>query len=708
MKLESLHLYGRLLRFLRPHLGTFLSSVFFMTGFAAFSGFTLAMIVPFTEIVLNGRSPSARSESAEGIPTGIPGLVIPLGQEEPARPTATATTAADSLGGTGTEHPVAAGDAPAESLGSEGAADGEASQDRSGGIGRGLASLRHDAQEWFYSLIVRPDRGATIRRFCLALFLIFLIKNLFWYAQSYLVVKAEQNVIRDIRNHLFGHYQALSMDYFSHTNSGVLISRITNDIELVKGAIANGIADLVRQALLLIVYLVTVLLASWQLFLFAVMVLPPNLWLIDRIGQTLRRSSRVSQVKMGRITSVLGETLASMRIVKAFGLEGERVRRFERETGDYARTLVRMTRIGSLASPLTEMLGVAVAVAILWFAGSRVATEGGSTGRFLLFIVGMLSMMQPIKVLSQVNVRIQQGLAAAGRIFEVLDTVPSVRESASARGVEGFHREIRLETLSFSYREGLPVLRDVDLRIGRGEVVALVGPSGGGKSTLADLIPRFHDPTEGRVTLDGVDLREIRLADLRRMIGFVTQETILFEGTILENIRMGRPEATLEEVEAAAAAANAREFIDRLPDGYQTAIGERGRLLSGGQRQRLAIARAILRNPEILVFDEATSSLDTESEAQVQSAIENLLRSRTAIVIAHRLSTVRGADRIVVLDQGRIVQEGKHADLVARPGLYRKLYEMQFREEPAGAPEGAEGSVAGGPGAIRPGGRAES
>ncbi len=671
MKLETLRLYGRLLRFLRPHLGTFISSVVFMTGFAAFSGFTLAMIVPFTEIVLNGRNPSDRTGEQAGIPTGIPGVVIPLDSTERPGPS---SAAGDSSATAGDSTAAAIPGVQSDSVVSS-RADGNA-------LSRGVAGLRRDVERGFYSLIVREDRGATIRRFCLALLLIFLIKNLFWYAQSYLVVKAEQNVIRDIRNHLFGHYQSLSMDYFSHANSGVLISRITNDIELVKGAIANGIADLVRQGLLLAVYLVTVLIASWQLFLFAVLVLPPNLWLIDRIGQTLRRSSRISQVKMGRITAVLGETLGAMRIVKAFGLEGERVRRFERETNDYARTMVRMTRIGSLASPLTEMLGVAVAVGILWFAGARVATEGGSTGRFLLFIVGMLSMMQPIKVLSQVNVRIQQGLAAATRIFEILDTIPSVVEPAEPRRAQAFQREIRMENLSFSYREGVPVLREVNLRIGRGEVIALVGPSGGGKSTLADLIPRFHDPTSGRVTLDGIDLREISLTDLRRLIGFVTQETILFEGTILENIRMGRPDATVAEIEAAAAAANAREFIERFPDGYQTAIGERGRLLSGGQRQRLAIARAILRNPEILVFDEATSSLDTESEAQVQTAIENLLRSRTAVVIAHRLSTVRGADRILVLDQGQIVQEGRHAELMAQPGLYRKLYEMQFRDEP--------------------------
>jgi subfamily B ATP-binding cassette protein MsbA len=319
-------------------------------------------------------------------------------------------------------------------------------------------------------------------------------------------------------------------------------------------------------------------------------------------------------------------------------------------------------------------------VAILWFAGSRAQLHGGGAGRFLLFIIGMLSMMQPIKVLSQVNLRIQQGLAAAKRIFEVLDAEPTVVDSPRPRPLFGLREAIRFERVGFSYVPGVPVLREIELAIRRGEVLALVGPSGGGKSTLVDLLPRFHDPTEGRITLDGIDLREFRLADLRALIGLVTQETILFEGTVRENIAYGRLSAGASEIEAAAAAANAREFIERMPRKYDTGIGERGALLSGGQRQRLAIARAILRNPEILVFDEATSSLDTESEALVQAAVDNLLKDRTAIVIAHRLSTVRHADRIAVVDEGRIVQLGGHEELLAQGGLYRRLYAMQFRE----------------------------
>lgn len=630
MRWEQIRLYGRLLRFLRPHLATLIAAIVFMTGFAALSGFSIAMIVPFTEIVLSGDTPEELIE----------------------------------------RHDV------------EGAAHvGEDGVDATGDAGASAGSrpldIRQRIESRFYGALAGADRNTMIGRFCLAIALVFLLKNLFWYAQSFLIVRVEQNVIRDIRNVVFRHYQELSLDYFSATNTGTLISRVTNDIDLVRGAIANGFANLVRQTLLLIVYLVTVLLASWQLFLLAVLVLPPNLWLIDRIGHTLRAASRVSQSRMAGLTAVIDETIGGMRVVKAFGLEQERIRRFSEVTESYARTMIRMTRIGSLASPLTEMLGVMVAVLLLWFVGTRVTMDGATSGRFMLFIVGMLSMMQPIKALSQVNISVQQGLAAARRIFDVLETEPTVREAPDPKPVHGLVDAIRFEHVDFFYRSDAPVLKGIDLEVEKGSVVALVGPSGAGKSTIADLIPRFHDPTGGRITLDGEDLRDLSVADLRRQIGIVTQETILFEGTVLQNIAMGTDGARRDDVEAAARAANAHGFIVEMRDGYDTWIGERGRLLSGGQRQRLSIARALLRNPPILILDEATSALDSESEALVQEAITRLLEERTSVVVAHRLSTVRHADAIVVIQAGQIVERGTHEQLMAESGIYRRLYDAQ-------------------------------
>jgi subfamily B ATP-binding cassette protein MsbA len=388
----------------------------------------------------------------------------------------------------------------------------------------------------------------------------------------------------------------------------------------------------------------------------------------------------VSQEKMARLTSVLDEAIGGARIVKAFGLERNRIDRFSEETNNYASTMIRMTRIGSLASPLTEMLGVLMAVVLLWYVGSKMVSGDAGSGRFLLFIVGMLSMMQPIKSMSQINIKVQQGLAAAKRIFEILDTVPTIRNAPDAVAAPPFSRDLVFEDVCFEYAIDVPVVRNLNIRIERGTSVAVVGPSGAGKSTMIDLIPRFHDPSAGSITMDGTDLRSLTLESLRSQIGIVTQETILFEGSIGENIAMGSRGASREQVEAAARAANAHEFIVNAAEGYDTFIGERGRLLSGGQRQRLSIARALLKNPAILIFDEATSSLDTQSEALVQAAIDRLLEDRTAIIVAHRLSTIRRADVILVLQEGRLVQQGTHDDLIAEGGLYRRLFQMQETE----------------------------
>ncbi|MFN8547952.1 MAG: ABC transporter transmembrane domain-containing protein, partial [Candidatus Eisenbacteria bacterium] len=416
-------LYARLLRFLKPQVGTLVAAIIFMSGLAAFSSFSIALIVPFTEIVLSGKSPEELGSGGESSVERMLGGQAALPEQS-------------------APHDIQSPGTPPN-----GSPSATQSGDRM--VRRGL-DLKRELKDRFYGAIRGHDRLDTLRRFALALVLIFLIKNLFWYAQSYLIVKVEQNVIRDIRNRVFQHAESLSLDYFTRSHSGALITKITSDIDLIKGAIANGIADLLRQSLLLLAYLVTVLLANWKLFLFAVLVLPPNLWLIDRLGGSLRRSTRISQTKLGRLTSVMSETFFGLRIVKAFSLEEDRAHRFSEEAQSYAKTMIRMTRIGSLATPLTEILGVLVAAAILWFAGPALAKAGGASGGFLLFIVGMLSMMQPIKALSQVNIKIQQGLGAASRVFELLDTKPSVDDPASPAPLTGFERELRYERVSFA------------------------------------------------------------------------------------------------------------------------------------------------------------------------------------------------------------------------------------------------------------------
>jgi subfamily B ATP-binding cassette protein MsbA len=647
------------MEFHRPRAFLFGLTVFFMVLTAVFNGVTLATIVPFTEIVLRSGVPGQRNAA-----TGAPAA--------PAPAAASASAEIESAPAPSVTPPPAAGSSITPASGLAAKLGGES-----------LGSLRGRLEARFNGLLRGQDRMATLGRFCVLVLLLFLLKNACWYIQSYLSVFIEQRAIRDMRDRLFGHYQALSLDYFQGAQSGVLVSRITNDADLVRGAVANGLMELLRDSFSLLTCLLLALFANARLFVWAIVILIPSMFLIDRLGTVLRRISRVSQEKMAQVTSVVGETIRGIRILKAFGAEEHQARRFMRETADYCRSLVRMTRIGSLGTPLTELAGAAVAVALIYIGGRRIIVEGAPPGYFLLFLAAFLSMMSPLKAIHQLNLRIQQGLAAGKRIFEILDAVPSVREIASPHALPDFKQAIRFEGVGFAYEPGLPVLRSLDIEIPQGKAVALVGPSGGGKSTLIHLIPRFYDPVAGRITIDGIDLREVRVSDLRRLIGLVTQETILFHDTVADNIRLGNPAASDAEIEQAARSANAHDFIMKMPQGYGTLIGERGLRLSGGERQRLTIARAILKNPPILILDEATSALDTESERLVQDAIHRLLARRTAVVIAHRLSTIRSCDLILALDSGEIVERGTHDELIARRGLYHRLHQLQFAEAPA-------------------------
>jgi ATP-binding cassette, subfamily B, bacterial MsbA len=513
-----------------------------------------------------------------------------------------------------------------------------------------------------------------------AVLIAYLVKGLGAYFSAYLMTDIGQRVVRDLRNQLFKHILDQSAAFFSRWSTGPLMSRITNDVGQVQQAVSETVGDLLREGLALVGY--AALLFYWDagLALVCVTGAPLVVYPLVRLGQRVRRSTRRSQEQTEHLSHIAAEAFAGHRIVKAFGAEQHEGQRFKRASELLYRINLKITSTVAILPPLMEFLGGLAVVALIWY-GSREISSGNTTqGSFLGFIFAAFMMYTPIKKLSRVNTNLQQALAASERIFKMLDTHTEVKERPGAQPLRPLRERVEFRNVAFTYdgpQSGF-VLRDVSFTVTAGQMVAIVGLSGAGKTTLVNLIPRFYDVSSGSVLIDGVDVREVTLRSLREQVGIVTQETVLFDDTIAVNIAYASPGSSAEEIESAARAAHAHEFILAQPHGYETRIGERGQKLSGGQRQRIAIARALLKNSPILILDEATSALDAESEQLVQDALATLMRNRTAFVIAHRLSTVRRADKIVVLERGRVAEIGTHDELLAAPdSVYAKLYARQ-------------------------------
>ncbi len=488
------------------------------------------------------------------------------------------------------------------------------------------------------------------------------------------------NIVKDIRDRLYKHIQGLSLGYFHKEQSGSISSIIINDVEQLQGALGIAFQKLFVEPINILTFATLLFIISWKLALIAIIIIPLAGIAVITIGKSIRRKSRRTQKKIAEIMQILSETLSSIRIVKAFVNEKEEIKKFSKETTNYLTLHLKRARLDLIAAPITESFGVIIGVILLLYGGNEVILQRGLIAEdFIRFILILFSILGPIKQLSNVNLRIQTGAASAERIFNLLDTEPQIVEAKDPIDLGRFKDSLEFKDVHFQYIEGSgPVLDKVSFIINKGEVVALVGPSGAGKSTIADLIPRFYDVSSGAVLLDGNNIKDASLNSLRNNMGIVTQEVILFNDTIRNNIAYAQPDQTDNAIREAAKAANALEFIDKTADGFDTVVGERGVKLSGGQKQRIAIARALLKNPSILILDEATSALDTESEKKVQKAIESLMKDRTALVIAHRLSTVQNADKIIVIDKGNIVEVGSHQDLYEKNGLYRRLYDIQF------------------------------
>ena len=540
-------------------------------------------------------------------------------------------------------------------------------------------TLTNNAYAWVQELIAAHGAFATLLMMGAALIVMTAVKTAGYFASSAVMVPLRTGVVKDIRVQVYDKVLRLPLSFFSEERKGDIIARMSADVQAVENSVTSSVDMLIRQPIAIVVCFVTLFTVSWQLTVFVLVLAPIAGWLMGRVSRKLKRSSAEVQSQWGDIIAQLDETLGGLRIIKAFIAESKMLRRFASVNDRYRKGMNEMVIRQNAAHPMSEFLGTAVIVIVLWFGGYLILSQSSliDASTFIFYMVILYSVINPLKELSKATYQIPVGLASMDRIDFILKSENPIKEPANPKPHTRFEQAIEFRNVTFSYTEGREVLRHINLTVPKGKTIALVGQSGSGKSTLVDLVPRYHDTQQGEVLIDGTNIKNLRIADLRTLIGNVNQEAILFNDTFYNNITFGVENATMQQVIEAAKIANAHDFIMESEHGYDTMIGDRGSRLSGGQRQRISIARAVLKNPPILILDEATSALDTESERLVQEALERLMRSRTTIAIAHRLSTIKHADEIYVLYEGEIVEQGQHDELIAKNGYYKRLYDMQ-------------------------------